>query len=87
MSALGGSNVQYLGEVNRGHELCPLYRGCLLFGGSVNRGFTGIGYNYGFHGHSNLNCWYIELCHVTYTCMECSYYSKHSLMGKCSSRY
>ena len=27
-------------EVNRGHELCPLYRGCPLFGGSVIRGFT-----------------------------------------------
>ena len=27
-------------EVNRGQELCPMYRGCPLFGGSVIRGFT-----------------------------------------------
>ena len=27
---------------NRGHEICPLYRGCLPFRGSVIRGFTVI---------------------------------------------
>ena len=38
----GGSKctVAIYGEVNRGHELSPLYRGCPLFGGFVTRGFT-----------------------------------------------
>ena len=38
----GGSKctVAIYGEVNRGHELCPLQRGCPLFGGFVTRGFT-----------------------------------------------
>ena len=29
-----------IGKSIGGHELCPLYRGCPLFGGSVIRGFT-----------------------------------------------
>ena len=30
------------GKINRGHRICPLYRGCPLFRVSANRGFTEI---------------------------------------------
>ena len=36
-------NVFY-GKINRGQVICPLYRGCPLFGGSVIRGFTVVLY-------------------------------------------
>ena len=44
-SELGGvcfsevRNVFY-GKINQGQVICPLYRGCLLLGESVIRGFT-----------------------------------------------
>ena len=31
---------EFYGKINRGQVICPLYRGCPLFGGSVIRGFT-----------------------------------------------
>ena len=30
----------FYGKSNRGHEICPLYRGCPPLGESVIRGFT-----------------------------------------------
>ena len=33
-------NVIVYGKINRGQVICPLYRGCPLFGGSIIRGFT-----------------------------------------------
>ena len=34
------SEVRFYGKINRGQVSRPLYRGCLLFGGSVIKGFT-----------------------------------------------
>ena len=41
MSASRRFQMYYLyGKINWGHRICPLYRGCPLFGVSANRGFT-----------------------------------------------
>ena len=38
---LGGSKCTIVhGKVNRGRKICPLYRGCPLFGESAIRDFT-----------------------------------------------
>ena len=45
----GGCFVMYYVEINRGHLVCLLPRGWLLFGGVVNRGFTVYIYIYIIH--------------------------------------
>ena len=41
LSATRRFQMHYIyGKINRGHGICPLYRGCPLLGESVIRGFT-----------------------------------------------